>query len=829
MERNPESDGVKGLIKVTPRHLHAGVRTFRDKVEDVLRYVAAWVFGIFFLLLLAGIPALLFMTSTAGLGDDVRVRSEALLGGKNYEVHLEKVLFSPTRGFVLKGLQVYDKSPEHRLVVSANRVAVSLNMDSLIRRTPRIERIYLRDATLDIPLGAGRDPRLRLDRVRGLIVCPPDQFRVQEISFEVAGIRVSLAGTFLNPQKFSPRPVAAGGPGNTTRTIDAIQKVLKEISWSGAHPSLSMQAGGDLADVETLRVTRVDFDSPPGRWRGISLRRIALHASYAERLLRVEKFEIEDDMGLLQAVGSADFRRNNASVEFAGGVDPAPIPRLLLGDEKGRDWGFSAPVRINGALSVDWSSGNPRANGTAQFSAQGIRCHGITLGECSGGAAYREGKLLLRDVHVSGDPGTLSADLMIAPGDNRIRLNASLFPAKLASLAAGQTAETLAAMDFKDPLRVSFEGEMPGRDPLQIKGSGSLSLGRASMRGAAVENLSAGLEVADGAVDFRDIVVRMGGGMGRGEFLYDYRNWEGRFPEIRTTLDPVKVMTWIDPRIAEGLKPYRFGKPPETRLTGKVGLKNPEKNDLRIGINAPSGMGYTLLGKDLTFGAATGTVLLKGQKLLIDIPSARLFGGEVSFKGDVSVVPGDARYGASVHLEQVGFRDLTKLYFGYDESGGSLTADYAFRTVGGDDLAMTGKGNLLIQNGNVLAMPVLGPLSLLMGEVIPGLGYQTAREATADFSIEKGVITTRDLLIKGKGFSMIGNGRIHYLEDKMEMNIRLNAQGLPGLVLFPVSKIFEYESVGSAKHPKWRPKLLPKIGGSAVPSQAPSATPSPAP
>jgi hypothetical protein len=140
---------------------------------------------------------------------------------------------------------------------------------------------------------------------------------------------------------------------------------------------------------------------------------------------------------------------------------------------------------------------------------------------------------------------------------------------------------------------------------------------------------------------------------------------------------------------------------------------------------------------------------------------------------------------------------------------------------------MAGKGNLLIKDGNILAMPILGPLSLLMGEVVPGLGYQTAREATADFIVENGVITTRDLLIKGKGFSMIGNGSIHYLEDRMNMNMRLNAQGLPGVVLFPVSKILEYESVGSAKSPKWRPKLLPKFGGGG--SSAPSATPAPSP
>lgn len=820
---------MKGLIEATPRRLRAGVRTLRDKVEDVLRYMAASLFGFFVLLVVAGIPALLFVTSTVGLGDTVRVRAENLLGGKNYEVHLEKVLFSATRGFVIQGLQVYDRSAERRLVVAANRIALSLNMDSLIRGTPSVERIYLRDAALDIPLGPGQEPRLRLDHVRGLIFCPQDQFRVQEASFELAGIRVSISGTFLNPKKFAPKPVAADGPGNTARTIDSIQKALKEISWSGGPPSLVIEAGGDLADSETLRVTRAEFLARSGHWRGVSFQSIDLQASYAHRLLRLEKLEFEGEKGLLQAAGSADFLKNNASLEFAGDVDPGSFASLLIPREKAKDYTFADPLRLNGSFSADWSSGKPVFHGTAQFSGGGILCQGIRITEFSGGLAYREGKILMRDFSISGDLGRISADLMIAPGDNRLRLDASLFPQKLAPLVGGKTTEALEAMDFKDPLRVTFDGGMPGTDPLEIKGSGSLSLGRGAMRGAWVDALSAKLEVSGGAVDFRDILVRMPEGTGRGEFIYDYKNWEGRFPDVRTTLSAIKVMTWIDPRIAEGLKPYRFSTSPETRLAGKVGLKNPEKNDLRININSPAGMGYTLIGKDLNFGAISGTVLLKGQKLLIDIPKARLFGGDVSFKGDVSVMPGDAHYGASVHLDQVDFRDLTKLYFGYDESGGSLTADYAFRTIGGNDLAMTGKGNLLIQNGNVLAMPVLGPLSLLMGEVVPGLGYQTAREATADFSVESGVITTRDLLIKGKGFSMIGNGKIHYLEDKMEMNIRLNAQGLPGVVLFPVSKILEYESVGSAKHPKWRPKLLPKIGGGSSPSPTPQVTPSPAP
>lgn len=799
------------------------------RIEDAFRYFAAWSFAAVALLIVLGIPSLLLVTSTYGLGEVVRNKAETLLGGSYYKVRLGKVLFSPNRGFVLERIEVRDRSPESRLVVSANRVAVSLNMDALLRGNPRLERISLRNATLDIPLGSSQEPRLLLDHVSGEIVCPPNQLRVTDASFRVAGVRVRVSGTFLNPLKFAPRPVAQGGPGGVARTIDTIQRELRSVSWSGETPLLVIEAGGDLADPETLHVNRALLTAENGRWRGVSVRKLTIQASYGERILRLEKLAFEDDKGLLQAVGEGDLRRNNASLEFAGTINPAPWSPLLARQLKSADLVWLDPLRIGGSFAMDWSNGKPVPGGTLQFAGGRWGFRGLRMDSLSGGVALRDGSMLLRDLRVAGEAGELSADLMLAKGDRRLRLSASLFPEKLAPAARGATAETLSSMNFKQPLVIKFEGGMPGEDPMTLKGSGSLSCGDASMRGAAIEGLSARIEADGGSVAFKEILARMDGGTGRGEFTYDYKNWEGRFSGIRCSMDPVKVMTWIDPRIAEALKEYRFTRPPDVQLSGKVGLRDPEKNDLHIAVDAPQGLGYTLLGKGLSFTGTAGNVLLKGQKLAIDIPKARLFEGGVSLKADVSVAPGDGRYGASVHLDQVDFRSVTKLYFGYEESGGTLTADYSFRAVGGNDLAMTGKGNLLIQNGNVLAMPVLGPLSLLLGEVIPGFGYQTAREASADFSVENGVISTRNLLIKGKGFSMIGNGTIHYLEDRMNMNIRLNAQGLPGLVLFPVSKIFEYESVGSAKNPKWRPKLLPKIGGSATPNPAPAATSSPSP
>jgi hypothetical protein len=51
------------------------------------------------------------------------------------------------------------------------------------------------------------------------------------------------------------------------------------------------------------------------------------------------------------------------------------------------------------------------------------------------------------------------------------------------------------------------------------------------------------------------------------------------------------------------------------------------------------------------------------------------------------------------------------------------------------------------------------------------------------------------------------------------MSMRINAQGIPGLVFFPVSKLFEYYSNGTMADPKWSPKIIPRIpvfGGGAA-------------
>jgi len=73
------------------------------------------------------------------------------------------------------------------------------------------------------------------------------------------------------------------------------------------------------------------------------------------------------------------------------------------------------------------------------------------------------------------------------------------------------------------------------------------------------------------------------------------------------------------------------------------------------------------------------------------------------------------------------------------------------------------------------------------------------------------VIATDDLVVQGKGFSMLGNGKLFFLDDKMKFDMRINAQGLPGVLLFPVSKLFEYTADQALSKPVWRMKIVPEL------------------
>jgi uncharacterized protein involved in outer membrane biogenesis len=218
-------------------------------------------------------------------------------------------------------------------------------------------------------------------------------------------------------------------------------------------------------------------------------------------------------------------------------------------------------------------------------------------------------------------------------------------------------------------------------------------------------------------------------------------------------------------------------------------------------------MDYIFLGKTLPFDRISARLLFTNDRLQISDVRSDLLAGTLRGTADISLARTDPKYRATLSVSDINFPRLTDLYYNYKTAQGLLRGTYEFTGLGSDWRTMRGSGKVEVSNGDVFAIPIFGPLSGILNKIVPGSGYSIARDATADFKVENGIIHTDDFEAAGALFSMLGHGDIHFLDDKLDFSLRLNMKG-PGVLLMPVYKLFEYAGTGSLKKPDWHPKVF---------------------
>ena len=133
-------------------------------------------------------------------------------------------------------------------------------------------------------------------------------------------------------------------------------------------------------------------------------------------------------------------------------------------------------------------------------------------------------------------------------------------------------------------------------------------------------------------------------------------------------------------------------------------------------------------------------------------------------------------------------------------SFGDLAASGHFTGSIGAMQTMNGNGEIKISDGDITSIPFLGTLTPL----IPG--FTVADAAHGTFTVNKGVIHTDDMHISSEFFALIGNGNYNFVTDKLDLNMRANANAILGIAFYPISKIFEFHADGSMKDPNWQSK-----------------------
>jgi hypothetical protein len=290
-----------------------------------------------------------------------------------------------------------------------------------------------------------------------------------------------------------------------------------------------------------------------------------------------------------------------------------------------------------------------------------------------------------------------------------------------------------------------------------------------------------------------------------------------------TQIDPEKLTRAIGPKTARLVAPYHFLKPPTARVNGQIPLRDMnggrdmDEVDLRFDILQPAPFAWLKL---VTPGIM-GTIHWQGQTLLLTNVTGDFYGGSGNGFANFDFRPAHAGadYEFALNVTNMDLRLLARdLSSHAHHLEGALTGNVTVTHADTRDWrTWDGFGRAHLRDGLLWDIPIFGILSPVLNTISPGLGNSRATAASAKFIITNGVVFTDTLEIR----SLIA--RLNYVgtvDLRQSVNARVTAQllrdtwaigPLISTVLWPVSKLFEYQITGTLKDPKAAPVYVPKI------------------
>lgn len=425
---------------------------------------------------------------------------------------------------------------------------------------------------------------------------------------------------------------------------------------------------------------------------------------------------------------------------------------------------------------------------------------------------------------------------------------------------------------------VRAEGSGPDLTLVGMKSTGHAEFRDFSYRGVDFQSVEGDLELNGPVQTFRNVLVRRreGEGVAR-EVVVDSKAARVSLDGIMGQVDAVAVTSCFAPKTAQHIAIYKLPPNSEVALAGVIGWKNPELNDLRVSFRALGGAGryplwgkdyiianpigelsikqsmlgfdvkgslferpmsaigtvrlgskpaeyavrfkagtfpYEVFSKDLPFESVDADVKAKGNDVTFDVGSA-LLGGKMSLAGALDLAQEPNPYRGELKVENVSFKRFAQIYSPTNETEGDLTGHFTFTGALNDWRALKGRGVGIILNGNLYAVPVIGPLTSLLSALLPApiKGYNVAKEANCTFAVADGFVVTNDFEALTSTFRIVSKGRIDFIEDDIDFSAQVRVRGLAGVVLLPVSGLLEYKGTGRFEDPKWRPNPFGIVGG----------------
>ncbi len=775
---------------------------------------STWARGIVVSLLRLAILAAIFgvlgggwYLAKRGFGRQWRSLVVEELHKRGVEASVGRLTLDPFRGLVAKNVRIFDYKNRENTLALISEISLDINYAALIHHESFLNALDVRNAQITLPLRTpeGRTEKVQLNNFRAHIYFPPEQIYVSQAEGIFCGIRISASGQLIKRENYKPSPPIP--EEEWRRRVAMVQWLVNELqkfNFPAVPPSLQVKFTGDVAEIENARVEATLRGDRVQRGN-YEIRNLSAAAEWRDQHLDVTQCEWSDHLGTFAGLADWDRQSNRANFQIRSSLDLRVFLDAFELSGPVADVTFHSPplVEVSGSINFEANHLRPEVIGHAAFARFTYKT--VPFSDLTADFSWNSERTLLQDLRLRHQTGQLRVDLYEAPGDFRLNVESTMAPSAIRAIVPPALDDFLRQWEWQrsPAIRLSIRGE--DRNPENWRGDGTIALERTRFRGIWMNSASTKIHFADGAITCQDFRVVRDEGTGTGNFTYDFKKHEVRIANIKSLLHPAEAIFWIDPKLWKTVLPYKFRRPPTVIANGVYQFRGGKNTHLEIKVDGANGMDYVFLGKTLPFDRVAGRLLFTDNRLQIADLRAALLSGTLYGKADISLARNDSRYQANISVSGIDFPPLTDLYYNYKTAHGQMSGSYDFTGLGSNPRTMRGGGKVEVTNGDVFAIPIFGPLSGILNHIVPGSGYSIAHQASATFKINEGIIHTDDFEAASTFFSMLGHGDIHFLDDKLDFNVRLNMKG-PGVLLIPVYKLFEYTGEGSLKKPDWHPK-----------------------
>lgn len=746
-----------------------------------------------------------------GLPSQVKYYVQKELEKQGLQVEFERLLLDPSGGLIADRLTVYRGGEKEQVWVQVDRVRIGIAWLSWWRGEPFIQSASIRNATIQLPVSPRES--MGLDETYADIVFKKGLIEVLDGRSRILNFQLQVKGVIELNGRAPARPATES------------DLVYRENLWR-AFRTYAMEFEGEKPILVTLEFrtptlhpeqaqASLFIQSKHCRWRGVQVEEIGLQAHLEEGRLRLEDIHLQLARGEWLAKGDWNLDEKRAAIEFQSTLDISSFATAFpgkVGEALGK-LSFEDPARCSGRLTTAF---NPDFQYNLQLDLNWSKFSygNVSFDRLTFPIAMDSSRLLVSGMNLVSSKGEVSFSAFYDRSIPEVKghLKSSLDPTVFIGVFGEAADRFLSSLQFQEKgpsLDIKLNGG--SIEPRDWKISGKVAVEKGFYKKVYIESASSDLGFEKGQLVLSNLKAKRPEGEAHGRVVYDFAQQTVFLDQVVSTIMVRDIAIMFGSVFDSYLKPYVLSVAPLVHAHGLIDImaaREEPLHDLKLQIQSQGVLDYQFMGKPLKFNKPKIDLTIQKRILQLTSKSAELFDGKFGLVFTMDMKHADPEFQTSITYSESSFQQFMKIFYNYDNAKGSMSGRLGLSGTLGKTETFKGDGQISIRDGYILSIPFMGGLSDLLGVMIPNFGYAKADRAGMNFLLNNGKLTTEDLEVSSTAFSLIGNGGYDFAKDDLDLNTRVNIKGVVGLLLFPVSKLFEYHGSGSMKEPKWSPKIL---------------------